>query len=581
MIAIERAADVQTTMNQSKGYTTLVVKGIPIEKLYCNIHRTSQDVPLAFNQLEPRLGDRVVNLCSNGVPLGLRGTVITIHQNTKFVEVIFDEEFIAGKSLSGSCSQFRGKLCPWTDLLLISGGQQPNNLTRKSNKVYTAEELGAKSVNETTEKINLASKSKDILDVAIHHKQEENIVMENQIISQSEVPSRVNSTVNSTAVSTKTSKKVNNSVIPPPNTFEDDEDIASIDVLLQKDNDNLLQTIPPVKSEGKGWSNLIEQAGVNPNNLEEALNALNLATMPRPPMPPLIPNNLPPPPPLIAPTHVNNNKNGPKVVLNKQAATRLLKHELGKQQTPAAPVVPAPAASTENGTKPITAILKNAKKLPAGSSNPPATNAPAAASDATPLPPAPPAAASQEKTAALTALLGKSTNKKQDQQQQPPQQKKQQQQEKPKYSQILKKDDAAAPLPPVDTKAAPAVAAASEPAAAPSPSKKKDITNILSKAKAQMKKKINEETTAPVVFPPPAPAVEGEKAAPPAAAESHLPPPPPPANWVDDEKDEKVVTTNGTGLEGQTSIKKVTHLFKQTLGTPAAAPAAAEETESK
>jgi hypothetical protein len=87
MMAIERASDVQTTVNQTKGYTTLVVKGIPMEKLYCNLHRTSQDVALTFNQLEPKLGDRVVNLCSNGVPLGFRGTVITIHQNTKFVEV--------------------------------------------------------------------------------------------------------------------------------------------------------------------------------------------------------------------------------------------------------------------------------------------------------------------------------------------------------------------------------------------------------------------------------------------------------------------------------------------------------------
>ncbi len=34
--------------------------------------------------------------------------------------MIFDEEFISGKSLQGNCSQFRGRLCLWSDLLLVS-----------------------------------------------------------------------------------------------------------------------------------------------------------------------------------------------------------------------------------------------------------------------------------------------------------------------------------------------------------------------------------------------------------------------------------------------------------------------------
>lgn len=34
--------------------------------------------------------------------------------------MIFDEEFIGGKGLQGSCSQFRGRLAPWSDLLLVS-----------------------------------------------------------------------------------------------------------------------------------------------------------------------------------------------------------------------------------------------------------------------------------------------------------------------------------------------------------------------------------------------------------------------------------------------------------------------------
>lgn len=87
MTAIERAADEQTSLNQHKGFTTFLVKGIAIEKIYSNLHRSSQDVALTYNTLEPRLGDRIVNLTCTGVPFGLRGTVVTIHHATKFVEV--------------------------------------------------------------------------------------------------------------------------------------------------------------------------------------------------------------------------------------------------------------------------------------------------------------------------------------------------------------------------------------------------------------------------------------------------------------------------------------------------------------
>jgi ribosomal protein L35AE/L33A len=45
------------------------------------------------------LGDRVVSLNSQGVPFGLKGTVITVHEHTGYVEVLFDQEFTGGKSL--------------------------------------------------------------------------------------------------------------------------------------------------------------------------------------------------------------------------------------------------------------------------------------------------------------------------------------------------------------------------------------------------------------------------------------------------------------------------------------------------
>jgi hypothetical protein len=69
----------------------------------------------------PELGDRIVNLCANGVPFGMRGTVVAIHdQASGCVEVVMDEEFIGGSTLQGMCGNFRGKLVVWNHLLKIS-----------------------------------------------------------------------------------------------------------------------------------------------------------------------------------------------------------------------------------------------------------------------------------------------------------------------------------------------------------------------------------------------------------------------------------------------------------------------------
>ena len=87
MSAIEKASDDFTQKNNTQGYKKVLVKGIPVESLYSDAHRSVTDVPLPYNGLEPKLGDRVVNLTSTGVPFALRGTVVTIHTATKYVEV--------------------------------------------------------------------------------------------------------------------------------------------------------------------------------------------------------------------------------------------------------------------------------------------------------------------------------------------------------------------------------------------------------------------------------------------------------------------------------------------------------------
>jgi hypothetical protein len=89
MAAVERAADVQTAKRKAAGaeQAAVTVKGVPVESVFCAVHRSISDVALTYNQLEPKLGDRVVNLTCPGVPFGFRGTVVTIHSNTKYVEV--------------------------------------------------------------------------------------------------------------------------------------------------------------------------------------------------------------------------------------------------------------------------------------------------------------------------------------------------------------------------------------------------------------------------------------------------------------------------------------------------------------
>eukprot|EP00981_Chlorochromonas_danica_P000482 scaffold98_cov248-Ochromonas_danica.AAC.23 len=138
MAAIERAADVHTTLNQTKGYRTLTVRGIRLEHLYCNLHRTANDLALTFNSVEPALGDRIVNLSCLGVPLGLKGTVVAIHHEGRFVDVIFDEEFMGGKNLQGGCSPFRGRLCAWSDLLLLNSSAVVSSANKKATASSTS-----------------------------------------------------------------------------------------------------------------------------------------------------------------------------------------------------------------------------------------------------------------------------------------------------------------------------------------------------------------------------------------------------------------------------------------------------------
>ena len=122
--AVQRAADVRTATLEKDGAVKESNVRVPASAIYREGSTAATDVLLASEHsvsAPPELGDRVANLCANGVPFGARGTVVAIHDPAEgCVEVVLDEEFIGGSSLQGACANFRGKLCVWNHLLKIS-----------------------------------------------------------------------------------------------------------------------------------------------------------------------------------------------------------------------------------------------------------------------------------------------------------------------------------------------------------------------------------------------------------------------------------------------------------------------------
>ena len=119
--AVQRAADVRVAEIEKEDVTKHANLKIPAAALYLEGSTLPTDVLHHADGESPELGDRVVNLCANGLPFGARGTIVGIHkESTGCVEVVMDKEFIGGSTLQGSCSNFRGKLCVWNHLLKVN-----------------------------------------------------------------------------------------------------------------------------------------------------------------------------------------------------------------------------------------------------------------------------------------------------------------------------------------------------------------------------------------------------------------------------------------------------------------------------
>ena len=119
--AVQRAADVRSAAQEQQGDLKEANVKIPSSALYREGSTAATDVILQSDTDAPELGDRIVNLCANGLSFGARGTVVGIHDEiTGCVEVVMDKEFIGGSTLQGTCGNFRGKLVLWNHLLKVS-----------------------------------------------------------------------------------------------------------------------------------------------------------------------------------------------------------------------------------------------------------------------------------------------------------------------------------------------------------------------------------------------------------------------------------------------------------------------------
>ena len=119
--AVQRAADVRCAAQEESGELKEVNVKVPASAIYREGSTAATDIIQQSDTSSPELGDRIVNLCANGLPFAARGTVVGIHDEaTGCVEVVMDKEFIGGSTLQGSCGNFRGKLVIWNHLLKVS-----------------------------------------------------------------------------------------------------------------------------------------------------------------------------------------------------------------------------------------------------------------------------------------------------------------------------------------------------------------------------------------------------------------------------------------------------------------------------
>lgn len=129
--ALEQASNVRQEI-AAKNASEIIVKGMQAENVFRANPSENHDISSISNSSnrkgvsKPRLGDRVVNLTARSVPFGIRGTVVAIHPGSGCVEIVFDVEFVGGTTLNEICSNYRGKLLPWSSLYTVLSSAKKN-----------------------------------------------------------------------------------------------------------------------------------------------------------------------------------------------------------------------------------------------------------------------------------------------------------------------------------------------------------------------------------------------------------------------------------------------------------------------
>ena len=167
VLAIERASEVRSAAVKAAEPKFVGLK-VPPTAIFAEGSIETNNIMTSFNSA-PELGDRVVNLNGRGIPFGARGTVIGIHNTKGCVDLVFDDEFLAGTTLQGTCSNFRGKLCMWDGLIKIGArgdGSTVDKLISPGKAKETVKKLVKKAEEEEKKEKKEKQKNgqKDVFD---------------------------------------------------------------------------------------------------------------------------------------------------------------------------------------------------------------------------------------------------------------------------------------------------------------------------------------------------------------------------------------------------------------------------------
>ncbi|KAH9258030.1 hypothetical protein BASA81_003593 [Batrachochytrium salamandrivorans] len=109
-----------TSAGPAQGATTVIVSVLPhLLRKNPKFNRGQMLSPTSLIT-PPLLGDRVLNLTNVLIPFGLAGVVVATHPSSGAVQVVFEDTFVGGTTLSGLCKAGQGALLPYIQVLNLT-----------------------------------------------------------------------------------------------------------------------------------------------------------------------------------------------------------------------------------------------------------------------------------------------------------------------------------------------------------------------------------------------------------------------------------------------------------------------------